>query len=75
MTEAVARRIITAKAQVKSQNNPYAICGEQRGTEVNSSPSISVFPCRYNFTNSCCIHSFIHRYSMLEIGIAVKQHI
>jgi hypothetical protein len=53
MAEAVNRRPLTSEAQVRYQVSVCEICGEQSGTRIGFSPSISVFfPCQYHSTNA-----------------------
>jgi hypothetical protein len=43
MTEAVSRPPLVAEARVRSLVSPCDICGGQSGTEIDLSPSSSVF--------------------------------
>jgi hypothetical protein len=47
MAQAVSRRPLTAKAQVRSRASPCEMYVSQSGTGAGFSPSISVFLCRY----------------------------
>lgn len=51
MTQAVTHLPLTKEAQVLSQASLYGICGEQSGTGISFSLSISVFPCQHRSTN------------------------
>jgi hypothetical protein len=52
LAQAVSCRPLTAEAGVRSQVGPCDICGRQSGTGTDSSPSTSVFPWQYHYTNS-----------------------
>jgi hypothetical protein len=51
MAQAVSRRPLTAEALFRSRVRPCGICGEQNGTGTGFSPSTSVLPCQFYFTD------------------------
>jgi hypothetical protein len=53
MAQVVSHRPLTAEARVTS----CGICGAQRGTGTDFSPSSSVFPCQYHST--VALHTLI----------------
>jgi hypothetical protein len=52
MAQAVSQRYLNVEAHIRSQASPYGICGGQSVTGTHSSPSASVFPCRYYSINA-----------------------
>jgi len=60
MTQAVTHLPLTKEAQVLSQASLYGICGEQSGTGISFSLSISVFPCQHRSTNVPYSLSFLN---------------
>jgi hypothetical protein len=54
----VIRRLLTAKAQVQSQDNLNGICSGQSSTEIGFPPNPSISTSQYNSTNAP--YSFIH---------------
>jgi hypothetical protein len=52
MAVAVRHRPLTVETWARSQASPCKIYGGQSGTVTGFSPSTSVFPCHYHFTNA-----------------------
>jgi hypothetical protein len=50
ISQAVSRRLLTAKARVCFQGSPYGICGGQSDIETGFYPSLLVSPCQYHLT-------------------------
>ena len=59
MVRAVSHRPLDAEARVWCRVSLCQICDGQIGTGTGFSPSTSVFPCRYHYTNAS--YSFIQR--------------
>jgi hypothetical protein len=51
MAQVVCRRPLKAKVRIRSQISPCEIYGGHSGTGTGFSPSASIFPCHYHFTN------------------------
>jgi len=50
----------------QSEGGPFGICGVQSGTETGFSPSTSVFPCQYHYTNA--LHSSSSTCCSYQVG-------
>jgi hypothetical protein len=68
--QAVSRRFLTAEAEVRIQEIPYAICGPSgNGTDI--SPSPSVFSCQY----SDAPHSLMHHLGPIEAAVPQRHNL
>jgi hypothetical protein len=73
--QAVTHLPLTKEAQVLSHASLYRICGEQSGTRISFSLSISVFPCQHRST---MFHTLVisqqHNIIIANEG-TIKEHV